>query len=189
MAVLLLPLLFGRLAMTAPLLLFSGLWVDLLFALLLALRRGGEEELCAYPRRTLRVRPDRIIASLITGGLLLLVSLFFSSTDGRRTLFLFLSLMAVQVTVLLVYRFGDDGRSLRGRLPVLGVVLLICAPIVLLLCIPSVASAFGCAAVTLPMLGACLLGAALYLVAELLGSLLGNAVRDARKHMRSANKS
>ncbi|MBQ7337652.1 MAG: cation-transporting P-type ATPase [Clostridia bacterium] len=162
----LLSLLFGGSLLSPSLLLVSGMWVDLGFILLLAFRRGGEDELL-LPARSARLfdapvkeRPDRVVAAVMSGILILTISAILLHSGvllntQQQMLFVFLSLLFVQTTAILLFYFGGgerDERPLQAHLPIFGMLLIVLLPPLIMLCIPSVASVLGCASMTLPIL-------------------------------------
>jgi magnesium-transporting ATPase (P-type) len=168
-------LLFGNLSLSAPLILAGGLWVDLGFILLLAFRRGGEEELLISAKSErlfespIRERPDRVIGAALCGVVILLLRLILRNslllTPGADVTFVFLSLLTVQTTAILLFYFGGnekDSRPLTAQLPVLGTLLLILLLPLLLLCSPQIAALCSCAPITLPILAAALVQALIY---------------------------
>ncbi len=186
MTFLLVPLLFGSVMLSSPLVLLSGLWVDLGFAVLLALRRGGEDELLSRGQallrsdRPVRARWDRVAASVLTGSLVLLLSVLLKAigvlaNEGEQVAFLFLCLLVVQITAfLLFYQNGTRGI----RLPVLGIVLLVTLLPLALLCISPVVRYLGCGSCRLPLLLISLAAAGIFLLCSLACAALRGRLKE-----------
>ncbi len=195
----LLSLLFGKVVLSAPLILIGGLWVDLGFILLLAFRRGGEEELLTPARSgrlfesPIRERPDRVCAAVLSGLIILLLCAMLRTSrlfaaDGARELFVYLSLVTVQTTAILLFYFSGserDSRPLASQIPVLGMLVFILLTPLLLLCFPGVAALLGCDTLTLPILAIAMLFALIYsALCYLFAALRFKVQRTLRRYFR-----
>lgn len=151
-----LPLLFGWLAISPALLLISGVWVDLAYILICALHPCGDDVLRAVPdhdrffKAPLKIRPDWVCATVICGIFTVLTAWVLMGTGaapqkGGLFLYTFLALWESQSCLLwcLLRTTGSFARHWKQHLSsllVIGVLLMMLAGIIL---IPSVATWFG----------------------------------------------
>ncbi len=151
-----LPLLFGWLAISPALLLISGVWVDLAYILICALHPCGEDVLRAVPdhdrffKAPLKIRPDWICATVICGVFTVLTAWILMGTGaapqkGGLFLYTFLALWESQSCLLWCLlrttgSFALNWRNHASSLLVIGVLLVVLAGVIL---IPPIAAWFG----------------------------------------------
>ena len=159
------PLLFGWLTISPALLLISGVWVDLAYIVVCALRHCSLDVLREAPDHTrffkapLRSRPDWVCATLICGAFTVLAGWILKGTGvapqaGGLQLYTFLALLAAQTCLVLCLlraagAFSGSWKAHASALLILAILLGLLCPIVL---IPPIATWFGANGITVLIL-------------------------------------
>ena len=165
MTVVVLPLLFGATMISAPLLLISGVWVDLAFILAFAFYRCSPHSLKEIPdyrrffRAPLKSRPDWLCATLVCGLFTVLSGWILAGTNALPAgagleLYMFLALLLTQGCLLfcLLRTVGDFSGRWTSRLSALLIFACLLALLLPVILIPPVSAWFGGSALNLLML-------------------------------------
>jgi hypothetical protein len=197
MTLVLLPLLFGVIALPSAVIIFSGLFVDLIYIFVLAFHRYPKEDLKTPPKdrkyfeSPFKKRPDWLCASILTGifitvlGAILRTSGVAAAGAGYE-LFVFISLTLTQTIVLLF--FLQSGTPTMGvptaRMTVLAAFGIVCGMTVLISCFPHLSALFGCEGISISIVLFSLLAIPFFAGSLVLsGVLLPRIIASAKKFL------
>ncbi len=147
------PLVFGWLTISPAMLLISGVWVDLAYVLICAVRHCSHDVLRDPPdydrffKSPLRSRPDWVIATLVCGLFTVLSAWIMRGTGAAPqgnglSLYMFLSLLTAQTCILfcLLRTSGAFAKRLRAHLSTILILLALLALLAPVILIPPVCS-------------------------------------------------
>ena len=150
------PLVFGWLTLSPAMLLISGVWVDLAYVLICAVRHCSHDVLRDAPdydrffKSPLRSRPDWVVATIVCGLFTVLSAWIMKGTGAAPqgnglSLYMFLSLLTAQTCILfcLLRTSGAFSKRLRSHLSTILILLALLAMLTPIIFIPPLARWFG----------------------------------------------